>query len=366
MTSIFPDSGVPASQALNSVDTATTGCVELFYSTARCKPRFDPAAANAMMSELLNTVSQSALVWDCARRDNLSLAITQRIINILTGCLPATLVFETDNTDVEDLFLLAIDATDPDGCRQIRQVTNLRTQWSRLFNEFITECITGTIPALGTQCGTVRQLVLTDDGDGCIKLASYSPTDAATGGGDFRTAQPHLPPDTQGFFIPDDFAVPTNYYNLATFQADDANGLGTLNEARILNSRVAAGAFTAACQRTYSLNALMLIQKEPLVADAYAAAARIFWRYRVNGGAWVYPRTGGGQITAVATFNGLALTQAPEGIVTIPAGNIEFQLFYVAEQAGNPTPPVRINASTFPRVGGLSNGHPNFTLRPNV
>ena len=52
---MFPDSGVPPSDAKNSLpDVTTNNCNELWYSTNRCQPRFDPAAANAMLAEDMN------------------------------------------------------------------------------------------------------------------------------------------------------------------------------------------------------------------------------------------------------------------------------------------------------------------------
>jgi hypothetical protein len=77
MAGIFPDSGVAANQAVNTVDVPTTGCAsgELFHSTSRCQPRFDPAAANAMMSELLNFMNSVGHVYDCSVMTNLTTAL---------------------------------------------------------------------------------------------------------------------------------------------------------------------------------------------------------------------------------------------------------------------------------------------------
>lgn len=87
MSGIFPDSGVPAYQALNTVEVDTVNCDdELFHSTQRCQPRFDPAAANAIMSELLNTVALGGGAYDCSRLDNLSGAISA----LLNGLRPCT------------------------------------------------------------------------------------------------------------------------------------------------------------------------------------------------------------------------------------------------------------------------------------
>jgi hypothetical protein len=84
MSGIYPESGVIAAQAQNSVDVPTVNCAnELFYSTNRCQPRFDPAAANAVISEILNVVNAAGRQYDCSRLDNLALTIMQ-LANICT------------------------------------------------------------------------------------------------------------------------------------------------------------------------------------------------------------------------------------------------------------------------------------------
>jgi hypothetical protein len=120
MSGIFPNSGVPASDALNTVNVDTVNCGpngELFHSTSRCQPRFDPAAANAVMSEILNLVAgntgdpcvpNSGLSYDCSRLDNMLravVALTERIIvngsyNLIPAVNPTTaqqVVLETIN-----------------------------------------------------------------------------------------------------------------------------------------------------------------------------------------------------------------------------------------------------------------------------
>lgn len=93
MSGMFPDSGVPANQALNTTDVPTTNCDpagELFHSTSRCQPRFDPASANAVMSEILNAIDCAGLVYDCSRLDNLCLAIqalTAETITTITNTI---------------------------------------------------------------------------------------------------------------------------------------------------------------------------------------------------------------------------------------------------------------------------------------
>jgi len=77
---MFPDSGVPAADAKNSIDVNTpAGCNELWYSTSRCQPRFDPAAANAMLAEDMNLIMKGELQYDCSRLDHIERAV--RYIN---------------------------------------------------------------------------------------------------------------------------------------------------------------------------------------------------------------------------------------------------------------------------------------------
>jgi hypothetical protein len=88
MTAIFPDSGVPPYEARNSIlDPWTVNCSELWYSTARCEPRFDPAAANAMLSEMLNAVTCAGIPYDCSRLNNLCIAIQTMIRSGDSNCL---------------------------------------------------------------------------------------------------------------------------------------------------------------------------------------------------------------------------------------------------------------------------------------
>lgn len=76
MTAMFPDSGVPWTEARNSLsDPSTQNCDELWYSTSRCEPRFDPAAANAVLAELINLVNKGEVVYDCKLLDQLQLSV---------------------------------------------------------------------------------------------------------------------------------------------------------------------------------------------------------------------------------------------------------------------------------------------------
>lgn len=72
MAGLFPINGVTALQTINAASpvNATEGCEKL-YHPARCIPRFDPAAANAVISELVNAINIIG-PYNCSRLDNLA------------------------------------------------------------------------------------------------------------------------------------------------------------------------------------------------------------------------------------------------------------------------------------------------------
>jgi hypothetical protein len=76
-TMMFPGSGVPAADAANSLPDVDTkeGCPELWYSTSRCQPRFDPAAANAMLAEIMNLINKGEVSYDCTQLNNVEKAV---------------------------------------------------------------------------------------------------------------------------------------------------------------------------------------------------------------------------------------------------------------------------------------------------
>jgi hypothetical protein len=85
MTAMFPITGVHYTDAENSLpDPDTINCKELWYSTSRCQPRFDPAAANAVLAELVNTINKGEVSYNCAYLDQLQLAVRYLIQRGLT------------------------------------------------------------------------------------------------------------------------------------------------------------------------------------------------------------------------------------------------------------------------------------------
>src|SRR4051812_14397650 len=116
MTAMFPDSGVPYLEARNSLaDPATQNCNELWYSTTRCEPRFDPAAANALLAELVNLVNRGEVSYDCRFLDQVERSVRYLIQRGLphagfmrAGPLDYTLTLDPELTRYNDHLTLII------------------------------------------------------------------------------------------------------------------------------------------------------------------------------------------------------------------------------------------------------------------
>jgi len=78
MTGIFTQAGVAAVNAANAEGpNQTTNCADtLFYATDdNCRPRFDPSAMNALISEIVAVVNKAGVTYDCASVENLTRAV---------------------------------------------------------------------------------------------------------------------------------------------------------------------------------------------------------------------------------------------------------------------------------------------------
>lgn len=314
MAGIFPNSGVPAGDAINSVNVATTGCGlgntgELFHSTSRCQPRFDPAAANAIMSEILNFVALGDVAYDCSRLDNMSTSVRLAFARFLESCM------EIDLPDVSDT------------------------------------------------CGTTRQLVLVQDGD-CFRLATSNSnfTTASATWGDY---QGHLPANTGGHELPLDFASPTNYYTLDELRTADNLGTGTINETRMLNSVLVSLSFTNLCSKRYRLLIEGAIASSLDADEAYRRRSQFVYRFRQNGGAWQYARSLG-VIQQFGSLNGINVSYSEDVAITLPAGEIDVQVVYTAEQVGDTPAPVILSANTNISGPTAGAGSPRASLRPDL
>lgn len=126
MSGIFPPSGVPAVNAYNSLQNPDVeeGCVPSWYSTAKCAPRFDPSAMNAITSEIINLVNCSGLPYDCNSLDNLCKAVDKIIQDSWVQCLSNNLPDASNACQLENIVL----STDTDGCRHLVRFTSSNYQ----------------------------------------------------------------------------------------------------------------------------------------------------------------------------------------------------------------------------------------------
>lgn len=238
-------------------------------------------------------------------------------------------------------------------------------------SDLLTDICFDNVPDLGSQCGVVDQLVLVTN-NGCGSLAK---TRAATQAQSVlyfqQVASPRLPDNTGGYSIPADLPNPSNYYTRADYVSDGGVNMTSgvtgsvrpapgLNEAKISNSRWGSVSWENACQNTYELEVNIAHAKMDTAEAAYDAWSGVGFRFRVNGGAWNYPFSPGpGTLNIFAGDNGLLGTRQVSTQLGIPAGAIDFEVFYI----GNTTPEttVRWQANTF--VPGFAVSSPRAFLR---
>ena len=347
--SLFPRNGVPAAQAAPGADPqANSTCSELFYKSS-CNPRFDPQAANTVISEMVRLVNSASIVWDCDAYDNMSRAV-KKLVEIVV----------CDESDqIEDPAGHTVVLCGPDG---IKRVTPSDLLSLLCFND---------VPDLGSQCGVVDQLVLVTN-NGCGSLAKTRAATQVKNQLCFQqVASPRLPENTGGHSIPDDLPNPSNYYTRAAYVSDGGVNMTSgvtgsvrpapgLNEAKISNSRWGSVSWENACQNTYELEVNIVHAKMDSAEAAYDAWSGVGFRFRVNGGDWNYPFSPGpGTLNTFAGDNGLLGSRQVSTQLGIPAGAIDFEVFYI----GNTTPEttVRWQANTF--VPGFAIPSPRAFLR---
>lgn len=85
MSGIFPTAGVNFSATLNATDISVTGGQPLYYAANLCNPRFDPAQANAVISEIVGVSEKAGLNVNCNRLDNLALGICEIVDKATCG-----------------------------------------------------------------------------------------------------------------------------------------------------------------------------------------------------------------------------------------------------------------------------------------
>jgi hypothetical protein len=345
MSGIFPDSGVPAHLALNTVDVPTSNCQpggELFHATSRCQPRFDPAAANAIMSELLNTVACAGFAYDCRRLDNLCRAIRGII------CGPwAEEVISGDRLVM---------------CREGAPVTIDPS-------DFLATVCYRDVPDLAQTCGVVDQLVIvTDPLTGCGSLHKTREATRPTYIGVFGDIATWLPVNTANHPLPESFEDPLlPIYNMPDLIADggtDPLSRPDLDEARIANSVICRVAFENPCARAFDLEVVYQHKSYGTADEAYSRTIGIVYRYRFNGGNWFYSITQGTGQVAMPGGGDRALNTVREITTRVGFGAaslVELEIFMVFPN-DNPAGQAGIVANTY--LEGFAYGTPRMTLRP--
>ncbi|MFV0512485.1 MAG: hypothetical protein ACK5MY_02445 [Jhaorihella sp.] len=208
-------------------------------------------------------------------------------------------------------------------------------------------------------CGVAESAVLFEDG-GCWKLGirstaakrSYQMT---AGQGDVNK------PLNQEFVWPDDFGTAgTNYYTTEGLRAADNNGAGTINEALARNNVVAGTSFDLACPTQFTHTAAFSVRRAADADTAYSQATTFLYRWRINGGAWLYPRLPSGAIALQRVFNSLATIETRIEERGYSAGTVDVQLLAVHANAADPT---RFDVWTY--VAGQGGARtPNVSLTP--
>lgn len=280
MSGVFPDSGVPASDAYNSIqDPNTVGCSgELWYSTSRCNPRFDPKAANAVTAEIVNLVNCAGLPYDCTKLDNLCDAVTKMItdtiVSVITGCLPFT------------------------------------------------------FPSVAAGVCSLEQIGMTTDANGCKKIVRYNESsvpaiavarnNSVVGNSYPRNSRPLTPTN------------PATYYTQDLLGFDQLHG--TINNAKLVNNELARATFTLACATRLAIRYAGVVEFEPADNPPTGTLGSICLRIDGN-----FIVASNGSASAVSRFTNFVSAQDGTMIVTLAAGIHTVQAYVTAGGSLQPT-----------------------------
>lgn len=279
MSGIFPDSGVPPTDANNSLpDPDTVNCpAELWHSTSRCTPRFDPAAANAIISEIINVMECAGIPYDCSKLDNLCTGIKDLIQDSLKGCMP-------------------------------------------IFPDATGAC-------------TIEQLVLTTDAAGCKKLSRYSAASSALAKSDVGDWYGDVP-QQQRPLNPQD---PTTFYNGS--ELADAVRAGTVSPLKLENNALSKITFTVPCDNS---RVDIYMYAGPVFNPAQAGApngARSQIVMRIDGVIGLHP-SGTGITGATVPFTNFEAAFETTLNFGFSKGTHTIEFFVIASSASLPPVPV--------------------------
>lgn len=209
-------------------------------------------------------------------------------------------------------------------------------------------------------CGTNEQVVMQRDANGCWRLGIMSTQAKRTYRADAGNGGVNKP--LNGSYVwPTEFASPATIDQL---RAADNHGTGTIPEALIQDNIVANVSMTLPCRTLFSITNRIGVSGSLTLEQAYTASASLSYRYRVDGGAWIYPRVnsateGNNLISFARSFNALDRNYSLDWLLTLPAGDIEWQMIVASNSTTNVSP---IVVSTYTDETGIaSSPSANFT-----
>jgi hypothetical protein len=275
MTGIFPTGGVGAEQAINTAVlpaiNQVAGCPPTFHSTGRCTPRFDPASANALISEFLNLVICAGTTYDCNSLTNLCTAVRAMSFKPFTDCLDDSIV----------------------------------------------------LPDSSGSC-KIERLVLTTDSEGCRRITRYNETAAILTRFDLVSnyGNPNGPTS-----IP---ATPTNaatYYNFGELSL--ARQSNTINPAKLTPNRLWAAEVTLTCEGVIEITQRGTLAFSPTQNSGNGAQSQVV--FRIDG---VFPLDANGNVLTSGTWNNFESVLDNTFTYPLSAGTHTIETFVVASFPG--------------------------------
>lgn len=235
-------------------------------------------------------------------------------------------------------------------------------------SDLLKEMCFDDVPDLGDTCGTVDTLVVVTDATGCGRLNKTREATKPQYNGFFGQVATWLPPNTLGYTLPADFNITdplTEVYSFTDLVADggtDPTDRSGVDHAKVGNSVMSRVTIDNPCARVFNVLVQYSQPAYTTAQEAYQRLTNFTFRWRYNGGPWVYVfNPGSGQITAAGGFRGTTSVRDYNTTVALQPGNIEFEVFML--RIGNPTQEGDMNANTY--LPGFANGNPRVTLRPS-
>lgn len=319
--------------------------------------------------EVLDDCARIVTCEDLGSRGFLDAVVTEDVITgtgttvdpVRFNCAAAELVPNPDNRQV-----LLCGA---DGVKKIEP------------SDLLAEMCFNDVPDLGDVCAVGEQLVLFND-DGCTRLGRVTTSSVRGEISEFADMVPALPENTAGYVLPQDFPVPNNVYTVSDYVADGGvdtarypSALGHyrpapgLNAARIQNSRLARFTGTLECARTFDWT-FYYARGEDFTSYAHADGSRFFLGSRIrirpegeNWSPWLYPFTPGpGTLALWTTFNGFEVRSQFEARNSFPAGDYEWEFFYVG--AADPANNLSVSANT--HRNNYATPGPRVSITPRI